>query len=754
MLTLARNSVCRQRNSIPQITEAEMKKNEHFCAIAFLLAFSASCGGQRGLRYPAATTPLALDRVVLYRNGVGYFERSGEVEGDVLTLRVRKDQINDLLKSLTVVDRRRGKALSVSMPLDPQAWQNAALSLLAPGRGNLAGMLEALKGVHVSLDTREGGARGRIVMVEPMRPEPRKNGQAEYMDYKLSLLDGDELNVVLLSTVTRIGIEEGDLVMQLHRRLDASSGEGMFQQLAIDIRLAGEDSHDLSVSYVVSAPLWKPTYRVVLGEEGSGEALLQGWAVVDNTSGENWENVMLSLTSGAPIAFRYDLHTPQDVSRPDLTPVGVSRRARVAVGETGYGEEAEGEEMVAEEAPLSEQYAAKREAVADDTDEVRAKRKSARATGRGGGGMAELSAAPTSPRPAPSRPALDMESLQASTRADARAERVSGLTRFDLGKRVTVPDGSATMVAIINQTVQGEQLFLFRPGGSGSGFEYNPYRVVRFRNSTDFALEPGPISIYSKGSFVGEGLSELVASKATATIPFAVEPRIIVRSREEYSDEEIKLIKIVRGVLEIETFIKYSTVWSIKGMTTREGYKVLVRHPRRGGKFKLVKPTGKVEELPDAYLVPLVVPPGKSQAEVEVVEQTPRRGSITIWDTRAPQLLSLLLHMPRLNAASRARLEPIVELRQKIGRIDTEVEGLKKQQAELDDRADQTRKNLKAIKKDPKAGELRARLSKRLEQFTSEADRIGRRIVELESKRLELKIDLEDRLRDLTIEAE
>jgi outer membrane murein-binding lipoprotein Lpp len=310
------------------------------------------------------------------------------------------------------------------------------------------------------------------------------------------------------------------------------------------------------------------------------------------------------------------------------------------------------------------------------------------------------------------------------------------------------------MVALINQTVQGEQLFLFRPGGSGSGFEFNPYRVVRFKNSTEFALEPGPIAIYSKGSFVGEGLSELVASNAVATIPFAVEPRIIVRSREEYSDEEIRLVKIVRGVLEIETFIKYSTAWSVKGMTTREGYKVLVRHPRRGGKFKLVKPAEKVEELPDAYLVPVVVPPGKSEAEVEVVEQTPARSTITIWDLRAPELLSLLLHMPKLNAASRARLEPVVELRQKIGRIDTEVEGLRQQQGELDQRAEQTRENLQAIKRDPLAAELRARLSQRLEQFTSEADRLGRRIVELESRRLEHKIDLEDRLRDLTIEAE
>ncbi|MBN1656149.1 MAG: DUF4139 domain-containing protein [Deltaproteobacteria bacterium] len=736
-----------------------MNQKSTIGTFGLLLLFSLACTAAKGPRYPTTVSALALDRVVLYRNGVGYFERTGEIEGNVLTLRVRKDQVNDLLKSLTVVDRSTGKALSVSMPLDPQSWQNAALSLLAPGRGSLAQMLDALKGVRISVDSTEGSFQGRIVMVERMQPEPKPEAKSDYIDYKLTLLDAQEVNLVRLSSVSRIAIEEGDLVMQLHRRLDASAGEGMFQQLGIDIRLAGNESHDLTVSYVVSAPLWKPTYRVVLSDDGSQQALLQGWAVVDNTSGESWDSVLLSLTSGAPIAFLYDLHTPQEIERPDLTQTGVSKRVRVAVGETGYGEEeapAEPEsQMEADE--MDAEMAAGDTATAEmlEMRKTEVRRDEAALSSRSLAKAKKAQPAPSA-EVAPMRiaPSLDIGSLQASTSAQAKAERVSGLTRFDLQERVTVPDGSATMVALINQRVKGEELFLFKPGGSGSGFEFNPYRVVRFTNSTEFALEPGPISIYSRGSFVGEGISELVASNATATIPFAVEPRIIVRSREEYSDEEMRLIKIVRGVLEVETFMRYSTLWSVKGMSTDTGYKVLVRHPRRGEAYKLVKPKSDVEQLPDAYLVPIKVAAKKSEGEVEVVEQTPARSSITIWDNRAIDLLTTLLHLPKLDAASRAKLEPIVTLRQQIGRIDTEVEGLKRQQRELDERAEQTRENLQAIKKDPLAAELRARLSRRLEQFTSDADKLGRRIVELESKRLELKVDLEDRLRDLMITAE
>src|SRR5690606_19950062 len=113
-----------------------------------------------------------------------------------------------------------------------------------------------------------------------------------------------------------------------------------------EIRLVDARSHRLEVSYVVGAPMWKPTYRVVLPKDGKGEALLQGWAVVDNVSGEDWNEVRLSLTSGAPISFRYDLHTPREVYRSDMTSSAVDKRAAVALGETSWEDEEESYEEI------------------------------------------------------------------------------------------------------------------------------------------------------------------------------------------------------------------------------------------------------------------------------------------------------------------------------------------------------------------------------------------------------------------------
>ncbi len=656
---------------------------------------------------PGGTTRGALDlhHVVLYRSGVAYFERTGTLDGDTLRLAIRRDQINDVLKSLTVVERGSGRAVSVSLPLDPEAWASAALASLRPGAGNLARVLDGLRGADVVLHTRRGRVAGRIVMVEKIRDEPDpdqgKNASGTVLvertrDHRVTLLRGDRMVVTRLSKVTGITLRNRELAMHLHRRLDAAAGEGMFERIEIELRLTGARSHDLLVSYVVGAPMWRPTYRVVLPEGGKGTALLQGWAVVDNISGEDWNGVTMALTAGEPIAFRYDLHTPQHVPRTDLTPAGRRRRAAVALGETSWDEAPAGAgvpEAPGKMAPMEEDAA-----LIEDEAGVDAMPSPSRS---GGGGSAvstrtlERRARPKSKRragaladvPAPEPPRLDADSLARSLQVKARAKQVSGLTRYDLGDPVTVPNGTATLVAILNAKVQAEETFLFRPGGSGPGYEQNPYRVVRFKNSTPFALEPGPISIYAGGSFVGEGMSETVSTGTSATIPFAVEPSILVTSRTQHSGDEMKLIRIVRGVMEVESFARTTTTWDARAQH-ENGFRLLIRHTKAGSNYDIVDPPKGTERLPDAYLVPIQVPKGKRTGTVTVTEQTPSRTTLSIWNARAPKLLERLLVGGELTAAQRKLLQPVVDLRLQIGRIDSEIDGLRRQVRELDQRAE------------------------------------------------------------------
>jgi hypothetical protein len=735
------------------------------------------------MSFPSASGALALDRVVLYRNGIGYFERRGKLGGSTLAIKVRKDQIDDMLKSLTIVDRTTGRALSVSMPLDPQTWANAALTNLQPGSGNLAGVLDSLRGVSVRVSTTQGELAGRVVMVEETNEEPDPGSERAGAhaapsplgrDHKLTLIQDQVLKVVRLSKVKNVTLEDGDLALQLHRRLDATAGEGMFQQVDVSIRLSEDvSSHDLVVSYVVEAPMWKPSYRVVLPENGKGDALLQAWAVVDNVSGEDWNGVSMSLTAGEPLAFRYDLHTPRRVAREDVSGRVHSRRAAVALGETSF-EPAEAEAPPPPPAPAM----APADGRFDGADEEGLMEPGAPGGGGGArrrGDMAKMAkprrpSAPAAMRSGAARgpkdkyaesaavgaapePTFTLDNLRQSTAARTKAASASGLTRFELTNRVTVPDGTSTMVAIINDAVKGEETFLFKPGGAGQGYESNPYRVVRFQNSTPFVLESGPISIFSGGCFVGEGIGEAVGAGASVTIPFAVEPGILVTRESGSVPEETKLVKIVRGVLHIERFSRLKTTWKVTAQTLKDGFIVLIRHPRMGSGYLLKDRPEGTEELPDAFLVPLKVAQGALTGLVELIEQQPTRTTIHILDSNVPLLFERMLATGSLTAEERTKLQPVVDQRREIGRIDTEIAGHRSQQRELDHRGNKTGENLLALEKDksPEAAAMRRDLQQRLDEWTKEGDRLGREIVRLDGKRTQLVVKLDDLLQGLSI---
>ncbi|NUP09084.1 MAG: DUF4139 domain-containing protein [Polyangiaceae bacterium] len=764
-----------------------MIRRNSLCSLALAAMLFTGCAGEMRTRYPSADSPLKLDRVVLYRNGIGYFERVGEVDGDILTLKVRKDQVNDLLKSLTVVEKDTGRAVSVSMPLDPQSWANAALATLQPGYGSLAEVLDALRGTEVSLSTTDGTIAGRIVMVEELVDAPtegaaRSTSTGPYplpagnRDHRVTLLDGDEMKVVRLSKVRGVKLQDGDLAMQFNRTLDASAGEGMFQQVEVSIRLAGANSHELLVSYVAAAPMWKPTYRVVLPKDGKGKALLQAWAVVDNTSGEDWSNVNLGLTSGAPIAFRYDLHTPRDVPRSDLTESGVRRQAEAMVGETIFEEAPPPPPAAAPVMPAATEMADASGFDGDDefggarreSDKKSGKNK--KAEGRPARTPMEAPKAEAAGQSAPGggyfggkrdrsieeekRPAVDYDSLRRSMQAQARAATVSGQSRFDIDQRVTVPEGTSTMVAIINSGVEGEETFLFRPGvGAGMGYEVNPYRVVRFRNTTPFVLEPGPIAIYAGGSFVGEGLSETVGSGTSATIPFAVETGIMISSTARDDREEMRLVKMSRGILEVEQFARRATTYTAKAQTIDNGYTVLIRHPKSGWNYALAQRPEGTEDLPDGYHIRLAVPAGQREGTITIVEQTPSKSSISIWDRPALDLLEKLLVATDLTPEAKKKLTPIVEKRRELAKLEEQIYGLSEKRNKLDQRAGELRENLRSIEKNTQANAQRQKWTKQLDEFTSEGNKLGAQLAELEAKRLDKRIEMEDLLQDLELTA-
>ena len=255
---------------------------------------------------------LRVTRAVLYQNGIGYFERQGKVKGQQIKLRILPQQITDVLKSLTVVDLGSGRAINVALPVEKT--RSRRLSALPPQvrrGGGIMAIARAFRGARASVRSRDGSGTGRILGVE---------GLAASGEWRLTILKDDgTLQSFDLKKVRSMQIKDRTLEVGLRKALDVALDSGSWKPVELTVHLTGKTPHDLLVSYVVEMPTWKPAYRVVLTSEKK-KGLLQGWAVVDNVSGEDWQKVNLSLTAGTPLTFTYDLYSPRYVRRPDLSP--------------------------------------------------------------------------------------------------------------------------------------------------------------------------------------------------------------------------------------------------------------------------------------------------------------------------------------------------------------------------------------------------------------------------------------------------
>ena len=266
---------------------------------------------------PAEAAKLPVRRVVLYKNGVGYFEHLGRVRGDQdVHIDFTSGQLNDVLKSLTVLDLSGGRITGVDYNSEaPLARRLSTLRLALGERPSEAEFLGALRGARIEVRGAAGPAVvGKLLSVE-RRTRNATNWTVETDEISL-VSDTGEVRSVDLNPSTSIRILDRDLNSEVGKYLSliASSRDQDVRRMTIST--AGTGERNLYVSYISEVPIWKTTYRIVLPTKPGKKPLLQGWAVVDNTVGEDWDNVELSLVAGAPHSFIQQLSQPYYSRRP------------------------------------------------------------------------------------------------------------------------------------------------------------------------------------------------------------------------------------------------------------------------------------------------------------------------------------------------------------------------------------------------------------------------------------------------------
>lgn len=664
-------------------------------ALSLLLSSFALVGCGRQAVVEADGLPL--QRVVVYRNGVAYFERAGHVEEDQVRFKMKETEVGDFLATLAVMERGGSSVRSAAFPLKDEE-----------------------------------------------NPDP---------DAPKKQLTQDE----------KKGLKK------------------------VVLALDGK-AHDLEVGYVAASPVWRPSYRVVI--EKSGEAYLQAWGIVQNLSGEDWKNVKLSLVAGAPLAFEAQLGTPVIPDRPVVTDNG-EVIAAVPHGDTSLRNEAGNDRdsdgipddldkcpddpetyngfddqdgcpdrgrVVVSDERIVDKAEAKRDASKDSKTRGPSNQPAAGGAAHAQGGKnrppSDAPAQPTTPAappPPPPPPPPPKTQAPRNLRSLAAVAVESGATRYDIPQPVTVPDRSATMVLLLSRKVPGEALFLFAPDGGVPDSSTHPFRVARFVNQTPGVLEKGPIAVFEKESFLGQGMLDPLPAGATATVPFALERGLAIDKEQTHDELGERVGKIENGYLTIERDSVQKTKYRIRNGGDQTA-KVMIRHPRMSGWRLFEPPPGTEDNVgTGAALVPTTVAPGKN-GELVVDERTVTRRYEDWFTVLADHAVENYLKDPRADATAKAKLTTAWAVRKEIvTRLDARG-GLAQEESSLRQQQDETRANLKAIEKNKTADTLRAQLTKRLSDTSSRLDEVGKRLVEIDSKLAELRIQFKEAIRDLKVE--
>ena len=254
--------------------------------------------------------------VALFSSGVGYFEHSGVVRGDGTTeLRFRTSQMNDVLKSLVLQDEGGGHVTTITYPSqDPLSKSLRSFQVDITANPSMAQLLNQLRGAHVTIQSQAEHLSGTVLGVE-IRHRQQNDKDAVIDVPVLNLLTGAMIRSVELQSITSLTFDDAQLQDELTKALAALSQSRDQDKKPVLINFSGTGDRRVRVGYVVETPIWKTSYRLILDDKS---AKLQGWAIVENQTESDWNNVSLSLVSGRPISFVMDLYAPQYLARPTV----------------------------------------------------------------------------------------------------------------------------------------------------------------------------------------------------------------------------------------------------------------------------------------------------------------------------------------------------------------------------------------------------------------------------------------------------
>jgi len=590
-----------------------------FCILAVSLALA--CSMTFGADPQPGAGGLPLDRVVLFTSGVGFFQHAGKVTDDAtVEMKLPAADVNDLLKSMVLEDLDGGSVSTVSYASrDPITKTLGTFAVNLTDNPSLGQIIGRLRGEKVELDAANRVA-GTIVGVE-RRTVPAGEKQTVEKEF-LTLLTAGGLRTIALDAITEIRLVDKRLQGELEKALAVLALGHDNDKKSVVLQFTGKGQRNVRVGYVQESPLWKTSYRLVLAEPAAGEqrtkARLQGWAIVENTTDQDWKDVRMSLVSGRPISFTMDLYQPLYVPRPRVVPeLYASLLPQV------YGQDlAAAEDKFRRARAESDGDAPSLNANAERLDRAKDDTLAANAPPRAAAGEAESL----------SKASEQMFSAAQGIRSLAAGENLGELFRYEIEQPVTIDRQRSAMLPIVAEGVEVEKVAIY----DERVLAKHPLAGLRLVNSTKLNLMQGPLTVFEAGGYAGDARIEDMAPGSERLLSYAIDLDVEVNPRTQSQADEMLAVKIVKGTLVVTRKATRKKVFEIKNSGSKP-VKLLVEHPRDGGNWKLVAPEKTAETTRDRYRFAVQAEPGKP-ATLEVVEEQPGEQRIKLSNIDAGQI--------------------------------------------------------------------------------------------------------------------
>jgi len=625
---------------------------------------------------------LPVTNVVLYKHGVGYFERIGELApGETAQLDFHASEMDDVLKSFTI-DTSSGAIAALRYDAsEPVERKLAKFPIrLDPGRP-LSYLLDQIKGEQLELRIGSDTVRGTIIGA---RVQPGTQEQAEREQVTL-LIESGELRTIDLSPATSIRFTDAELQTQLREYLAVLSGARSEEQRSVYIDSTGTARRDVRVGYMIPTPVWKSSYRLLFPE--SGEPTLEGWAIVDNTTAEDWTDVRLALVSGRPISFVSSLYEPKYVTRPRAELPEDRAQAPVVyeggVGVVGGVAAAAPQEMELM-SPMME---------APVRNELRAR-----------AAMGGVTAGTPAAVPAPSTLA-----------ATAQGRDLGELFEYRFDEPVTVRQNESAMLPFLQQEVTARKLLIYSDQNSR-----NPMNAAEITNSTGKTLDGGPITVFDGGAYAGEALVETVKAGDERLISYGVDLGTRITTAFDSERARVREVHLRRGVLTATSAIRETRTYTINNVDQR-GKTLVIEHPARPG-YDLLNQEPS-ERTSSAYRFEVELAAGAERTfpveEERTLQQTQQVANLT------PDVLVTYVENQELSATAREQLGRILDQKRELAEATGAIGRTEREINEIANDQNRIRENISSLN----------RVSGQQEQVQRYADELARQEVTLASLR-------------------